>query len=187
MKINKKIIATLLLLGIGITSYGVYSVYNASGTFTTKQEKGSNTVYFNDEKFNPRVTNNLESSSVFFSEGQTFDLSCSTSSPVCTGDLYIINKGTSAIEVEIINPSIELDNDSLDSELVFNWNNATVDSVTKKATIGVGETAILNATVNIITDVVVDTGSEPVKASAPIGGEGSNIILNFNMKAVQVH
>lgn len=178
----------LILVFIGIVSYEVYSYYNASGDFSSEQSKGKNTIYFNDESFNPRITNNLDTPSVFISEEQSYNLSCSNSSLLCTGIIYIINEGSSDIEIEIINPDVELDDDSVDKELSFAWTNATVNNNnTKKAVISAGETATLTVGVSIISDNLVGGSDEAVEVFAPTGSANVNIVLHFDMNAIQAH
>ncbi len=180
MKNNKKkkilVIALLLFAIIGVAGYGVYSYYWTQGSFGTSSS-GSNAVYLNGS-FNPHTSDN---GSYILGYGGSIELTCSepdsNKEVTCTGSTTIVNDGSTAVDVEVLNPTYYGYNYvSNNYTPTFNWTSKRIEA---------GSSAELTVTaVSTLEDGETESSAEYVDSPVTIT---PTMGVEFSLKATQVH
>lgn len=172
------ILVLLLFMIIGITSYGAYSYFYTSGSYTAR------TNDINIASFNPNINGD------FLGDGGTLSLTCPESETgsgtvECTGTLQITNSGNTNIELSISDPSVNLDALSYDN-VTAEAGDPTFEWEDDDATIYEGNTKTLTVTVPVTLSSNFASSTEYSRDSA-YEGEAIGVTVSFKIRAEQTH
>ncbi len=187
-KDRKKLLVLILLLFavVGTVGYGVYSYYWTQGNYENETSAGSGddaTIYLNG-KFDPEIENGS-----FLSDGQTIELTCPESggkgTVTCTGNVTIVNEGTTKISVETLDGESSVSKDGYIDVTAkttsFTWTSETINA-------GSSETLYVSVDVDVdngTTNGINSSEAEEVTNSVP--GGSFTVKTSFKIKATQVN
>lgn len=181
MKNNKKIIIILLLLlFVGVTGYSVYSYYWADGEYTSGVLNKKNYIVFTN-KFNPRVSTTLSSSSTFLGnlDNESYDFICNDDTATCSGTIYFSNKGDSSIIVKLDEEETSISsNYSVHLSPSYSWTSTQILP---------NQTASFTVTVQVSLSETFEDTDEAIQADAPIGFKDAQIDAHIAFIAEQEH
>lgn len=176
---RKKILVLVLLLFavVGIAGYGAYSYYVTQGEFKPAGAgtPESDTIHIN-ASFNPHISGN---SGYILGYGGNIDFTCtepnSNNEITCTGSTTIVNDGTTAVDVEVLDPSYYGSFVSTDYTPQFNWTTTRIQAGDSKELVVTATSVIEDGTVSSDPEEV----SEPVYITPMLGA-------SFKLRATQV-
>ena len=174
---RKKILALVLLLFavVGIAGYGAYSYYVTQGEFKPASTPESDAIHIN-ASFNPHIRG---TSDYILGYGGTIEFTCtepnSNNEITCTGSTTIVNDGTTAVDVEVLDPSYYGSFVSTDYTPQFNWTTTRIEAGDSKELVVTATSVIEDGTVSSNPEEV----SSPVYITPMLGA-------SFKLRATQV-